>query len=367
MLRNLSTLVVSFLFCIFIAELALRAIFDPKDYLAVSIEPDPVLSHRVKSGSGGHDSWGFRNSEVPASANVLAIGDSMTYGIMARSFESWPAQLEALTGKSVYSAALGGYGPLQYLHLLRRYGDELSPEAVIVMLYLGNDLMDAYNLAHSNEHWKDYIDSAYKELDAEEFVPTAAPLKITKRIRNWLARNSMFYRVLSQSPIFGSVRAREAAARSSSAFLFEHLNQANVLDPLRVYGIANADDPRIEEAVSISSRALREMKAWSDERSIPLYVAIVPVREQVFANYLDGSVRPENLENVERLVGSLERIEKRILAELEAADVLAIMLRPSMNSALAVKNIYPATDGHPNAAGYKVIAEEIAGRLAVEN
>ena len=34
----------------------------------------------VRGHSGGHDAWGFRNIRTPESAEIVCIGDSMTYG-----------------------------------------------------------------------------------------------------------------------------------------------------------------------------------------------------------------------------------------------------------------------------------------------
>ena len=38
---------------------------------------------------------------------------------------------------------MGGWGPLEYLHILKNEGMQLQPEVAVVGLYLGNDLFDA--------------------------------------------------------------------------------------------------------------------------------------------------------------------------------------------------------------------------------
>lgn len=108
MLKNVITLTLSIAVSVLLAEGVLRLVLDPIDYLAVSIVPDPVLNHRIAPGASGHDDWGYRNRDVPERAEVLAIGDSMTYGIMAKSYESWPAQLAEIQNISTYNAALDG-------------------------------------------------------------------------------------------------------------------------------------------------------------------------------------------------------------------------------------------------------------------
>lgn len=44
------------------------------------VVPDPVLGFRLSPYAPGHDHWGYRNTRVVERCDVLAIGDSMTYG-----------------------------------------------------------------------------------------------------------------------------------------------------------------------------------------------------------------------------------------------------------------------------------------------
>ena len=54
------------------------------DYLKPTLVADDFLDHRVVGHTGGHDAWGFRNRAVPSRADIVCIGDSMTYGVAAR-------------------------------------------------------------------------------------------------------------------------------------------------------------------------------------------------------------------------------------------------------------------------------------------
>src|SRR5262245_42445916 len=100
-----------------VSELLLRCVVNPGDFLFATLIDDPILGSRIKPQTTGHDALGFRNTEVPQSANVVAIGDSQTYGVSAGRDDSWPHQLGMLLSEPVYNMALGGYGPLQYLFL----------------------------------------------------------------------------------------------------------------------------------------------------------------------------------------------------------------------------------------------------------
>src|SRR5215831_14690971 len=163
-LANVALFLISITVSVAAAELAARIFLDPVDYLKPTLVADDYLNHRVMAHTGGHDAWGFRNRKVPHSADIVCIGDSMTYGVAARARDSWPAALAKLRGDTTYNMALGGYGPIQYLHLLRTRAKELHPKIAIVGLYPGNDLMDAYNMVRSNKNWSEYKTGDFSDL-----------------------------------------------------------------------------------------------------------------------------------------------------------------------------------------------------------
>ena len=91
--RRLGTLllvVVSSALAVLLAEGVLRLALNPADFLYATLIDDPVLGHRIEPLTTGHDALGFRNRETPAQANVVAIGDSFTYGVSAPRDGSWP-------------------------------------------------------------------------------------------------------------------------------------------------------------------------------------------------------------------------------------------------------------------------------------
>src|SRR6267143_427695 len=105
--------------------------------------PDPELGNRLAPNIVGLDSNGFRNDVVPTRADIVAIGDSQTWGVNADRQDAWPQQLAKLSGRSVYNMSLGGYGPVQYWVLTDR-AQKFSPRIIIVGLYFGNDFYDTY-------------------------------------------------------------------------------------------------------------------------------------------------------------------------------------------------------------------------------
>lgn len=117
---------------------------------AMQTEPDALLGHRVAPEAYGHDANGFRNDAVPAHVDIVALGDSQTWGVNAKRSAAWPQSLEKKSGRTVYNMGLGGYGPVQYLALTDK-ATQLSPKIIVIGLHLGNDLYDAYLLSYQND------------------------------------------------------------------------------------------------------------------------------------------------------------------------------------------------------------------------
>ena len=153
--RRLALLAAGLVLSVAIAEIVARASeslrggHDLATQLGDRLE-DPLLGYRPLPGSGDHDERGFRNESVPSGADVVALGDSQTWGVNAPIDQSWPAVLASETGLVVYNMRTGGYGPLHYRVLL----DEalaLDPRWIVIALFLGNDVHDCYELAYGQE------------------------------------------------------------------------------------------------------------------------------------------------------------------------------------------------------------------------
>jgi len=179
-------------------ELLVRFVVNPGDFLLATLIDDPILGIRIKPHTTGHDALGFRNTQVPDHANVVAIGDSQTYGINATRDSSWPHQLGVLLQEPVYNMSLGGYGPLEYLFLAEHDAEKLRPRLLLVGFYFGNDLMDAYYVAHGRPYWHAWRETDSKKAGETEFdrAGQAEPKKRFAAVRDWLSRHSVLYSML---------------------------------------------------------------------------------------------------------------------------------------------------------------------------
>jgi hypothetical protein len=87
------------------------------------------------------DADGFRNNAAPGVVDVLAIGDSYVAFALDEA-DMFGKRLERLSGLSVANLGVGGYGPFQYLEVLKRYGVKRQPRYALFCFYEGNDVGD---------------------------------------------------------------------------------------------------------------------------------------------------------------------------------------------------------------------------------
>src|SRR4029077_3346139 len=131
-LLNLSVLVASIGLGLLLCEFTARLVLNPADFLRLEVVHDDVLGAVPSpSAMAAFDRWGFRNPRVPESADIVAVGDSHTYGNSARMVDSWPYVLSRLTGRKIYNMGLGGYGPNQYFYLSKTKALSLKPKMII--------------------------------------------------------------------------------------------------------------------------------------------------------------------------------------------------------------------------------------------
>ncbi|XOV81718.1 MAG: hypothetical protein ACFHXK_12650 [bacterium] len=355
---------VSILLSVLLAEGLSRLVLNPIDLLQPEMVHDAHLNHKISPGSGGHDANGFRNYSVPASVEIIAIGDSMTYGVAATADDAWPQTLQRISGMKVYNMALGGYGPLHYEYLVRNYAFGFKPRIIVVGLYLGNDFMDAYNLVYSNETWaryrKDAEDSDVDAASLVEFVQDDD--KFLGGLRDFLSKQSILYAILTRSFVGDLVRSREKRGGDIKAIItaaegVTFINVANFVAGL------DPSDNRILEGMMLSLGALERIKRVCDDKEIGLVVTIIPTKARV---YREEIVAIPELDNRSEIIATLEnedRLRSSIVQKFMENEIEFIDLLPVLQQHARLKNIYPANDGHPNAIGYMAIAEEIYRKI----
>ena len=354
---------------------------------------DERLGNRPNPAFPEHDRNGFRNPEVPAKADVVALGDSQTYGTGVKPEEAWPWRLEQMIGKTVYSMAFGGYGPVHSLILW----DEVmvsDPKIVIEAFYAGNDLVDAFNIVYNNNQRvglkssDPQVQATVRELEESESIREQVSRIFHMGVTNVQSNNtstrtkSFHITFLSEhSRIYGLLRRMKyelshfnkptqdpwehakAYAEKHSAYtqVFKNGQFRTIFTPEYRFTALNLKDPRIAEGSKIVLRALQRMKELATDSNVRFIVLLIPTKELVFQELSKNLPSPAYHSLTDNEV-TLWNITKGYLKRngIEYIDAL-----PALRQQL-VSGVQPyqvSTDGHPNEHGHKAIATLIAAYL----
>lgn len=355
----------SVILALLVTEGLARLYFDPIDFLKPKNVNDEVLRYKIEPNTGAHDSWGFRNKSVPDSANIVAIGDSHTYGISATASNSWPSVLQSISDKETYNLGLGGYGPAEYFYLMEHKALELDPEMIVVGFYLGNDLKDAFNAVYSVPIWEDLrnLDISYsfdednKEDDSESLT-------------DWLSAHSVIYRIISSSFIGDNLRQQRRVSKGEDIPILdlpEHGINTGFTPDRRLKGL-DLSNPEVREGLTLTLNFFNKMNHLAVEKEVGFLVVIIPTKETVFADYISNS--PELAENskLNNLIQNEEVVLKLVQRYFGDHGIPYIEVLGPLRNAAGTEQIYPNNfGGHSNKNGYKIIAESINKYLEFEN
>ncbi len=343
---------------------------------------DPVLGHRPNPEFHEHDTNGFRNVQVPQTGKVdiVAIGDSQTYGTNAHRPEAWPQQLAKTSGFTTYNMAFGGYSPLHHSLLLDE-ALELKPRLVIAAVYFGNDFLEAFLLGYGENHIERF---GSKNMEVKEQVtaleknsPVSATVKKFSNdsnhmliysqsgAREWLAQHSQLYKIFSsiQNWVAGKLfDPKQCLDPDWQQWDLPDTAAPTVLTPRYRWVTVNAKDPRVHEGLRISQAALLEMKNRTQKSGVEFLVILIPTKERVYEELVNANKGPAIFN---QLVVDEAILEKDLVRFFEREKIRYLPLLPSLKLALwSGLAPYPNnSDGHPNGTGYQVLSECIAAYI----
>lgn len=300
---------------------------------------DPLTRVRARPflhvipGAGPHDVLGFRNAAVPVAADIVTIGDSMTYGNNALMEQNWPAWMMAALQRddvNVYNMATGGWAAVQYLDMLR-YAAAFRPRVVVVAFYTGNDPLETFQMVLGNEHWRWLMELAGIASDTS----------------------------LDGLPAFSV----EVPAEEQWQVTFGDGVSTVFTPQLRL--ISNTDHPAVDAGYTLMAAIGRRIAEQAKHLDVQLVFTIIPTKELVYAD----KVRTEGLDAPPRyreLVSAESGRVQALAAALQAIDGVRYVdvTEPLQRAALGGTALYTDTiNGHPLAAGYRVIGERIAAAI----
>jgi lysophospholipase L1-like esterase len=322
-------------------------IYSPKNNLVY----DDRLGRKFVPSVLDIDENGFRNPGVPGEVDIVAMGDSHTYGVNVKSENSWPAQLARMSGLSIYNSGVGGYGTLQYYYLFDS-AVKLKPERIILALYPANDLNDVCKIIEKLDYWREWA----RARGYDTGVCTGSSGRLS-RINMVLSASHLYWTAaraikrVNEGTDFGdSVRVSDGKNPT--------LIKYGTIGSHRKY--MDLERERISLGLAVTEDMLREMSEKARSMGIEFSVVLIPSKEVVFFDYLKekGYELPADytglVENENKLVAGLSRFFKS--EGIRFADA-----RPYIEKELYTsRDVYSTTDdGHPLEAGYNAYARAV--------
>ena len=353
-----------------IAEGVLRLAFDEVNFLAPELEADPILGRRIKPNSAGHDDWGYRNRTVPSSADIVAIGDSQTYGVSALADQSWPAWLSRILARPVYNLALGGYSPIHYRYVLEDRALNLRPDIVLVGFYLGNDLSEAFSLVYSLDYWQflrttELTDQIDQPIEAPVNLPSGAVF----RLKRYFGHNSILYRAMTEivGDKYRYVESRYFA--DSEELVWLQTGQVKTaFTPRKRLNAVNLTDLRIQEGQRLSLEAIYRMYQLCQRQGVRLIVVLIPTKESVYASELKNQIESPHYESLRSLIAFESEIASTSMDFFRDHEIEVVDILPALRDAARHRQIYPSNeDGHFISEGYRAIANRVAEHIQTTN
>jgi len=301
------------------------------------------------------DEDGFRNSPPKPSADVVVLGDSfIEYG--DNTADTFPSRLERhLPGWSVADLGKSGYGPFQYLEVLKRYGIKKMPGYALFSFYEGNDISDI----RSYTEWrngKGSYNSVYQ----------VGSLSFLER-----------YYVAGRQALrlFGDAVAT-AAERSMEQLLRIHYSSPDLVvirtKPNRVYKTSFVDTFAASEGkdLLVSKEWIQLRNILSEFKTVCLSHDIVPVilyipaPVSVYAEYTtpesgDGwsSIRDQHIASRKIRLNAMTQLSQEL--GIQMIDLLPTYERAAKNGDM----LYELFNVHWNAEGRELAARIVAGQL----
>lgn len=373
---NVALVLVSLLLALTIGEVLVRAVapYEPEIKRLDYWRPDPVLLGVFLPNSPiGTDANGFNNETVPEEADIVVLGDSHTYG---RAKYAWPEGLAENNGVTVYNMGAPAYGPAQYYYYAEK-ALSFNPDVVVLGLYLGNDLWDAYNVVYNAEgdYWK-----AFQRPDfANDFSlhDDAADVRL-KGMRDVLNKWSALYRLLGNETRLlrewlGLAKPRTIGTTdwsNNDPAIGVRYAEDNALETVfrsgdALRGLA-LEQENIQEGMKLTKMFLLRLNTKLEASGTELVIALFPTKETAYDSLVGA--RADKNEFYTTIVENEEAVKKELFTFCALQNIPCHDVVPAMQRELKAGNqMYPHTkDGHPTAAGYNIYAESIY-RFLIKN
>lgn len=262
----------------------------------------------------------------PFAHHVLYLGDSMTAGVGGPSSEAFPAQIQRSDPTTEHvNGAISAIGPDGYFLLLGHWLDRLTPDLVVMNLFVGNDLTD--------------IDRPYPCCDGGPILRYDAPrprprCETPNTITARLGLASYVH--VSPAPYFLRVMTGVSSLAAYATAAFQRIGGS----PAFRDGASHAGPATYENAYRHLETILRATRDELARRHVAFIVTTLPVRSELEASARDGSPQPA-------IEGRIASVARDLGVDVfDAWPVLLDAVRTRGSDALFVDRIHFSSAGN---------------------
>jgi lysophospholipase L1-like esterase len=277
------------------------------------------------------DDYGFRNSSPwPRRANIVVLGDSMAFSYGVEDNEAWPTVLaEQLPGNRVINLGLIGAAPQQYFRIYETFGESLEPALVLFCLFPGNDVKDA------------------GLFDRWERAGSKGNYYLRRFLNDDVDPQLGIHGLLGQSYLVIMLRYawRNAGSQHRGRTIdFPDGSEIQLAPSFRI-NVEHEDRANFRLALDAVHQTFELVQRNGSE----FLVVLVPTKEEVYLPLL-GEELPTAI--------------SQFAEEFDAAGIPYLDLTPGFQArALQQERLFFKVDGHPNAIGYRLMADLILDHL----
>jgi hypothetical protein len=321
-------------------------------YIGYLHKPNRTFTITGKDFRAAHhtDGLGFRNEwPWPDKAEIVAVGDSVTFGYGVEDEEAWPARVARKLPQRVINLGLIGAGPQQYLRLYETYGAKLRPRLLLVGFFARNDFWDAdafdrwleSGAAGNYLVWRDFGQPASTRLTLEQ--PAEHLVSALLWRLNLLGSESRVYNLLRYAP----VRLKQRVFSATRTFQTKQGPRLELaVDQFRSAAEAiRSGDPIFQKTVDALSRLNTEATA----NGTKVLVVMQPSKEEVYLPLLGEC----DCDIGSPLRGKFEELGIAYL------DLLPDFISRAENG----EALFFEADGHPNRRGQALTGELVVAHL----